>query len=119
MRKYGGFIPGIRPGHRTRDYINDVLTRVTLVGGFYLILISLIPEGMIAGIHLNHLPWWMGQKFFDNFPNCILNGLDVTFYFAGTSLLIVVGVAMYTVNQIESQLVMRHYEGFTSRSGRI
>ena len=119
MRKYGGFIPGIRPGHRTRDYINEVLTRVTLVGGLYLILISLIPEWMIAGLHLNHLPWWLGQRFFENFPNWILNGLGVTFYFGGTSLLIVVGVAMDTVNQIESQLVMRHYEGFTSRSGRI
>jgi preprotein translocase subunit SecY len=104
MRKYGGFIPGIRPGHRTRDYINEVLTRVTLVGGLYLILISLIPEWMIAGIHLNHLPWWLGQR---------------TFYFGGTSLLIVVGVAMDTVNQIESQLVMRHYEGFTSKRGLV
>ncbi len=119
MRKYGGFIPGIRPGHRTRDYINDVLTRVTLVCGLYLILISLSPEWMIAGLHLNHLPWWLGQRFFEHFPNWILNGLNVTFYFGGTSLLIVVGVAMDTVNQIESQLVMRHYEGFTSKSGRI
>jgi preprotein translocase subunit SecY len=119
MRKYGGFIPGIRPGHRTRDYINDVLTRVTLVGGLYLILISLIPEWMIAGLHLNHMPWWLGQRIFEQFPNWILNGLGVTFYFGGTSLLIVVGVAMDTVNQIESQLVMRHYEGFTSKSGRI
>src|SRR6201993_325059 len=119
MRKHGGFIPGIRPGHRTRDYINEVLTRVTLVGGLYLILISLIPEWMIMGIHLNHLPWWMGQRVFENFPNWFLNGLGVNFYFGGTSLLIVVGVAMDTVNQIESQLVMRHYEGFTSRSGRI
>ncbi len=119
MRKYGGFIPGIRPGHRTRDYINDVLTRVTLVGGLYLILISLIPEWMIAGLHLNHLPWWLGQRLFEHFPNWILNGMGVTFYFGGTSLLIVVGVAMDTVNQIESQLVMRHYEGFTSKSGRI
>ncbi len=119
MRKYGGFIPGIRPGHRTRDYINEVLTRITLVGGIYLILISLIPEWMIAGIHLNHLPRWLGQSFFDRFPNWILNGLGVTFYFGGTSLLIVVGVAMDTVNQIESQLVMRHYEGFTSRKGMI
>jgi preprotein translocase subunit SecY len=119
MRKHGGFIPGIRPGHRTRDYINDVLTRVTLVGGIYLIMISLIPEWMIAGIHLNHLPVWLGGRFFENLPNWILSGLNVTFYFGGTSLLIVVGVAMDTVNQIESQLVMRHYEGFTSRSGRI
>jgi preprotein translocase subunit SecY len=119
MRKYGGFIPGIRPGHRTRDYINEVLTRITLVGGLYLILISLIPEWMIAGIHLNHLPRWLGQSVFDHFPNWILNGLNVTFYFGGTSLLIVVGVAMDTVNQIESQLVMRHYEGFTSKKGLI
>jgi preprotein translocase subunit SecY len=119
MRKYGGFIPGIRPGHRTRDYINEVLTRITLIGGLYLILISLIPEWMIAGIHLNHLPRWLGGNIFDRFPNWILNGLGVTFYFGGTSLLIVVGVAMDTVNQIESQLVMRHYEGFTSKKGLI
>jgi preprotein translocase subunit SecY len=119
MRKYGGFIPGIRPGHRTRDYINEILTRITLVGGLYLILISLIPEWMIAGIHLNHLPKFLGGGIFDNLPNWILNGLNVTFYFGGTSLLIVVGVAMDTVNQIESQLIMRHYEGFTPRSGRI
>ena len=119
MRKHGGFIPGIRPGHRTRDYINDVLTRVTLVGGLYLILISLIPEWMIGGIHLNHLPWWMAGRAFESMPNWVLNGLGVNFYFGGTSLLIVVGVATDTVNQIESQLVMRHYEGFTSRSGRI
>jgi preprotein translocase subunit SecY len=119
MRKYGGFIPGIRPGHRTRDYINEVLTRITLVGGLYLILISLIPEWMIAGIHLNHLPWWLGQRFFDQLPSWMLNGLGVTFYFGGTSLLIVVGVAMDTVNQIESQLVMRHYEGFTSKRGMV
>jgi preprotein translocase subunit SecY len=120
MRKYGGFIPGIRPGHRTRDYINEVLTRITFVGGLYLILISLIPEWMISGLHLNHLPVWMGGHFFDRvMPNWFLNGLNVTFYFGGTSLLIVVGVAMDTVNQIESQLIMRHYEGFTPRSGRI
>ena len=119
MRKYGGFIPGIRPGHRTRDYINEVLTRITFVGGLYLIFISLIPEWMIAGLHLQHLPWWLGGNFFDKFPTWVLNGLNVTFYFGGTSLLIVVGVAMDTVNQIESQLIMRHYEGFTPRSGRI
>ncbi len=120
MRKYGGFIPGIRPGHRTRDYINDVLTRITLVGALYLIIISLIPEWMITGIHLNHLPRWLGGEIFgNNLPGWILTGLNVTFYFGGTSLLIVVGVAMDTVNQVESQLIMRHYEGFTPRSGRI
>jgi preprotein translocase subunit SecY len=119
MQKYGGFIPGIRPGKRTSDYINDILTRITLVGGLYLILISLIPEWMITGIHLNHLPVWLGGNFFERMPNFVLNGLGVSFYFGGTSLLIVVGVAMDTVNQIESQLIMRHYEGFTPRSGRI
>ena len=55
MRKYGGFIPGIRPGRRTADFINEVLTRITLVGALYLIIISFIPEWMITGIHLNHL----------------------------------------------------------------
>jgi len=119
MRKYGGFIPGIRPGPRTKDYINDVLTRITLAGALYLIVISLIPEFMLTGIHLNHLPFWLGGNFFERLPNWMTNGLGVTFYFGGTSLLIVVGVAMDTVNQIESQLVMRHYEGFTPRSGRI
>ncbi len=120
MRKYGGFVPGIRPGQRTADYINDILTRITLVGALYLIIISFIPEWMIAGIHLNHLPYWLGGGFFDRAaPGWLLNGLGVTFYFGGTSLLIVVGVAMDTVTQIEAQLIMRHYEGFTPRSGRI
>ncbi len=119
MQKYGGFIPGIRPGKRTSDFINDILTRITLVGALYLIIISLIPEWMITGIHLNHLPVWMGGNLFERMPNWVTNGLGVSFYFGGTSLLIVVGVAMDTVNQIESHLIMRHYEGFTPRSGRI
>ena len=118
MRKYGGFIPGIRPGARTANYINDILTRITLVGALYLILISFIPEWMITGIHLNHLFGPVGA-FFERLPTWVTNGLGVNFYFGGTSLLIVVGVAMDTVNQVESQLVMRHYEGFTPRSGRI
>jgi len=118
MRKYGGFIPGIRPGKRTADTINEVLTRITLVGAFYLIIISFIPEWMIAGIHLNHLPGALGA-FFEKLPAWMTNGLGVTFYFGGTSLLIVVGVAMDTVQQVEAQLIMRHYEGFTPRSGRI
>jgi preprotein translocase subunit SecY len=118
MRKYGGFIPGIRPGARTATYINDILTRITLVGALYLILISFIPEWMIAGIRLNHL-WGPVGAFFERLPNWVTNGLGVNFYFGGTSLLIVVGVAMDTINQVESQLVMRHYEGFTPRSGRV
>jgi preprotein translocase subunit SecY len=119
MRKYGGFVPGIRPGKRTADYINEVLTHITLVGALYLIIISFIPEWMITGIHLNHLPWWLGGAFFEKLPTWITNGLGVSFYFGGTSLLIVVGVAMDTVTQIEAQLIMRHYDGFTPRSGRI
>ncbi|HEV2117283.1 MAG TPA: preprotein translocase subunit SecY [Terriglobales bacterium] len=115
MRKYGGFIPGIRPGRRTADYINESLTRITLVGGLYLIIISFLPEWMIAGIHLNHLPGALGA-FFERLPTWVTNGLGVTFYFGGTSLLIVVGVAMDTVTQIEAQLIMRHYEGFSPRS---
>jgi preprotein translocase subunit SecY len=118
MRKYGGFIPGIRPGRRTADSINDILTRITLVGALYLIIISFIPEWMITGIHLQHL-WGPFGRLFENAPSWFLNGLGVTFYFGGTSLLIVVGVAMDTVTQIEAQLVMRHYEGFSPRSGRI
>jgi preprotein translocase subunit SecY len=118
MRKYGGFIPGIRPGKRTADHINEILTRITLVGGLYLIIISFIPEWMIAGIHLNHL-WGPVGAFFERLPTWVTNGLGVTFYFGGTSLLIVVGVAMDTVTQIEAQLIMRHYDGFTPRSGRI
>ena len=119
MRKYGGFIPGIRPGKRTADYINEVLTRITLVGALYLIIISFIPEWMITGIHLNHLPFWLGGTLFERLPAWVTNGLGVNFYFGGTSLLIVVGVAMDTVTQIEAQLIMRHYDGFTPRSGRI
>jgi preprotein translocase subunit SecY len=119
MRKYGGFIPGIRPGKRTADYINEVLTHITLVGALYLIIISFIPEWMITGIHLNHLPWWLGGTMFEKLPTWVTNGLGVSFYFGGTSLLIVVGVAMDTVTQIEAQLIMRHYDGFTPRSGRI
>jgi preprotein translocase subunit SecY len=118
MRKYGGFIPGIRPGKRTADFINEVLTRITLVGALYLIIISFIPEWMITGIHLNHLYGPIGRVF-ENLPNWMTNGLGVNFYFGGTSLLIVVGVAMDTVTQIEAQLIMRHYDGFTPRSGRI
>jgi len=117
MRKYGGFIPGIRPGRRTSDFINDVLTRITLVGALYLIIISIIPTLLISGIHFNHL--WLIGSFFDRMPAVFTNGFGFNFYFGGTSLLIVVGVAMDTVQQVESQLIMRHYDGFSPKSGRI
>ncbi len=117
MRKYGGFIPGIRPGRRTSDFINDVLTRITLVGAIYLIIITIIPTLLISGIHFNHIP--LIGHFFESLPNFVTNGFGFTFYFGGTSLLIVVGVAMDTVQQVESQLIMRHYDGFSPKSGRI
>jgi preprotein translocase subunit SecY len=116
MRKYGGFIPGIRPGKRTSDYVNDILTRITLVGALYLVVVALIPQLLISGIHLNHLP--LVGSFFEHLPLWVTNGMGFNFYFGGTSLLIVVGVAMDTVNQVEAQLIMRHYEGFSARSGR-
>jgi len=120
MRKYGGFIPGIRPGKNTADYMNKILTKITVVGGLYLSVLSLIPQIMIAGIKLQRLPPAALGNFIDNyFPRWLLDGLNVNFFFGGTSLLIVVGVAMDTVNQVEAQLIMRHYEGFTPRSGRI
>jgi preprotein translocase subunit SecY len=119
MRKNGGFIPGIRPGRNTSEYVSRILKRLTLIGAIYLALVCLLPEWMIAGFHLNHLPTWLGGNWFDrHFPQWILNGLGVNFYFGGTSLLIVVGVAMDTVQQLEAQLVMRNYEGF-ARKGRI
>jgi preprotein translocase subunit SecY len=117
FRKSGSFIPGIRPGKRTSDFINDILTRLTLVGALYLCAITLVPTFMISGIRFDKL--WLVGRVFENLPAWTTHGMGVTFYFGGTSLLIVVGVAMDTVNQIESQLIMRHYDGFSPRSGRI
>jgi preprotein translocase subunit SecY len=117
FRKSGSFIPGIRPGKRTSDFINDILTRITLVGAVYLILIQMVPTFMISGIRFDKI--WLIGRFFESLPAWATHGLGVNFYFGGTSLLIVVGVAMDTVNQIESQLIMRHYDGFSPRSGRI
>ncbi|MGA8768642.1 MAG: preprotein translocase subunit SecY [Candidatus Acidiferrales bacterium] len=119
MRKNGGFVPGIRPGRNTSEYINRILSRLTLVGGVYLAIVCLLPEWMISGIHLQHLPIWLGGNWFDSHMwRFVLDGLGVQFYFGGTSLLIVVGVAMDTVQQLEAQLVMRNYEGFV-RKGRV
>jgi preprotein translocase subunit SecY len=117
FRKSGSFIPGIRPGKRTSDFINDILTRITLVGALYLFLIYLIPTYMISGLRLDKL--FLIGRMFESLPAWMTHGFGVNFYFGGTSLLIVVGVAMDTINQIESQLIMRHYEGFSPRSGRI
>jgi len=93
MRKYGGFIPGIRPGKKTSEYIDKVLTRITLPGATFFALIAILPYFM-------------------------MQGMDVQFFFGGTGLLIVVGVALDTLQQIESHLIMRHYDGFMKK-GRI
>ncbi len=90
MKKSGGFIPGIRPGKKTADYIDRVLTRITLPGGVYLALIAVIPV-------------------------IFMNRLNAPFYFGGTGLLIVVGVALDTLQQIESHLILRHYDGFMAK----
>lgn len=115
MRKYGGFIPGIRPGKRTAEYVNTILTRITLVGALYLALIAIIPEFMLVGFHVQSIPW-IGPRLDAVLPQFVTQGLHTNFYFGGTSLLIVVGVAMDTVQQVESQLIMRHYDGFMKKS---
>ncbi|TDI15184.1 MAG: preprotein translocase subunit SecY [Acidobacteria bacterium] len=121
IRKYGGYIPGIRPGKRTAEFIDRALSRLTAAGAIYLVLVCLLPEFLITGFKVQPIPF-IGPPI-DNFLvqyglGYLTTGLGVTFYFGGTSLLIVVGVAMDTVQQIESQLIMRHYEGFLKK-GRI
>ncbi len=90
MRKYGGFIPGVRPGRKTADYIDRVMTRITLPGAFFFAVIAVLPLIM-------------------------MRSANIQFYFGGTSLIIVVGVALETLQQIESHLMMRHYDGFLKR----
>jgi len=115
LRKYGGFIPGIRPGKNTSDYIDDVLSRITLAGAVYLAAVAILPEFMITGFKAQALPL-VGPWLEANLPKFITQGMGVDFMFGGTSILIVVGVAMDTMQQIEAQLVMRHYDGFMRRS---
>ena len=117
MRKYGGFVPGIRPGKRTADYIDGILTRLTFIGSIYLTLVSLLPQFLLAGFQVAPIPL-IGPLLDSALPIWFTTGLGINFYFGGTSLLILVGVAMDTVRQVESQLVMRHYEGFM-KGGRI
>lgn len=117
LRKYGGFIPGIRPGKNTSDFIDSVLSRITLVGAIYLAAVAILPEFLITGFKVHTLPF-VGDFLEANLPQWFTQGLNVQFYFGGTSLLIVVGVAMDTMQQVEAQLVMRHYDGFMRR-GRV
>jgi preprotein translocase subunit SecY len=97
MKKYGGFIPGVRPGKRTSEFIDNILTRITLPGSIFLAIIAV-------------------------FPSIVTRFTNVTYNFAsfygGTSLLIVVGVALDTLQQVESHLLMRHYDGFM-KTGKI
>jgi len=115
MRKYGGFIPGIRPGKRTAEYIDTILARITLVGAFYLAAVAILPEFLITGFKVAPIPF-IGDRLDAALPQWFTQGLGVTFYFGGTTLLIVVGVAMDTVQQVESQLIMRHYDGFMKKT---
>ena len=115
MRKYGGFIPGIRPGKRTAEYIDTILTRITLAGALYLAAVAILPEFLITGFKVAPIPF-IGEWLDSVLPQFITQGMNVTFYFGGTSLLIIVGVAMDTVQQVESQLIMRHYDGFMKKT---
>ena len=115
MRKYGGFVPGIRPGKRTAEHIDGILARVTLAGALYLALIALLPNFLLTGFKVEPIPF-IGPKLDAILPRQVTEGMNVTFYFGGTSLLILVGVAMDTVQQVESQLIMRHYDGFMKKT---
>jgi preprotein translocase subunit SecY len=115
MRKYGGFVPGIRPGKRTAEYIDDILAKITLVGAVYLALIAILPEFLLFGFKVAPIPF-IGEQLDALLPSFVTQGMGVPFYFGGTSLLIIVGVAMDTVQQVESQLIMRHYDSFMKKT---
>jgi len=115
MRKYGGFVPGIRPGKRTAEYIDTILTRITVAGAIYLAAIAILPQWLTSGFRVAPIPF-IGDWLDSVLPKFITEGMNVTFFFGGTSLLIVVGVTMDTVQQVESQLIMRHYDGFMKKS---
>jgi len=121
MRKYGGFIPGIRPGKRTSEYLDHILGRITFGGAIYLALVAILPEFLITGFKVAPIPVIgppLDMFLSNNNLGWITEGLHLNFYFGGTSLLIVVGVAMDTIAQVEAQLIMRHYDGFTGRGGK-
>jgi preprotein translocase subunit SecY len=123
LRKHGGFIAGIRPGAPTAEYLNSILTRLTTVGALYLAFVAFAPQVLLSGFRVARLPF-IGDRldaFFTATPGLswIPTGLGYQFFFGGTSLLILVGVAMDTVAQIEAQLVMRNYEGFLGAGSRL
>lgn len=123
LRKSGGFVPGVRPGSQTAEYLNYILTRLTTVGALYLAFVAFVPQILLSGFRVARLPF-IGtalDNFFTTTPGLswIPTGLGYQFFFGGTSLLILVGVAMDTVSQIEAQLVMRNYEGFLGTGSRL
>jgi len=123
LRKHGGFVPGVRPGAQTAEYLNTILTRLTTVGALYLAFIAFVPQVLLSGFKVARLPF-IGtplDNFFTATPGLswIPTGLGYQFFFGGTSLLILVGVAMDTIAQIEAQLVMRNYEGFLGAGSRL
>jgi preprotein translocase subunit SecY len=121
MRKYGGFVPGIRPGKRTAEYLDHILGRITFGGAIYLALVAILPEFLISGFKVAPIPLIgppLDMFLSENNLGWITEGLNIRFYFGGTSLLIIVGVAMDTVSQVEAQLIMRHYDGFTGKGGK-
>jgi preprotein translocase subunit SecY len=122
LRKNGAFVPGIRPGKRTADHLNEILTRLTTVGAIYLAAVALLPQFLLQGFQFQYLPF-IGPSIdsvlrSNPLTSWLTTGIGVNFFFGGTSLLIVIGVAMDTMNQIESQLIMRHYDGFLGPRGR-
>ncbi len=123
LRKSGGFIPGVRPGAPTAEYLNGILTRLTTVGALYLAFVAFVPQLLLSGFKVGRLPFigpWLDTTLSAT-PGLswIPTGLGYQFYFGGTSLLILVGVAMDTVAQVEAQLVMRNYEGFLGAGSRL
>ena len=97
MKKYGGFIPGIRPGEPTTEFLDFVMTRITLAGALFIAVIAILPDFIMAWLKVPYL---------------------IASFFGGTGILIIVGVMLDTIKQLESQLLMRNYEGFI-KSGRI
>ena len=123
LRKHGGFVPGVRPGAQTAEYLNTILTRLTTVGAIYLAFVAFAPQVLLSGFRVARLPF-VGERidaFLTATPGLswIPTGLGYQFFFGGTSLLILVGVAMDTAAQIEAQLVMRNYEGFLGAGSRL
>jgi preprotein translocase subunit SecY len=123
LRKSGGFVSGVRPGAQTAEYLNYILTRLTTIGAIYLAFIAFVPQLLLSGFRVARLPFigaWLDNTLTStDLLSWIPTGLGYQFYFGGTSLLILVGVAMDTVAQIEAQLVMRNYEGFLGAGSRL